>query len=294
MRGSVDMNFLFTLGEVQRLMRAYADRQAARYGITRAQWAVLAKVERTEGLKQSELAEQMEMQPITLTRLIDKLCDNGWIERRGDETDRRVNRLYLRKAARPLLGKLAGLRSELTATALEGINPADAHRLLAQLDLIKENVRNAIQNPAERTSPKGAALWLIPCSNSRPNRRAIPQSPASRPKLAAEPRRRLMAGMRRYRRFLLLVVLPLVALVAGVTFYLNGGRYVTTDDAYVGAQKVLITPDISGKIEKVVVKEGQQVATGRRAVRDRSGAVPPRRGAGQGQRSRRPRSPMTI
>ena len=71
-----------------------------------------------------------------------------------------------------------------------------------------------------------------------------------------------MAGMRRYRRFLLLVVLPLVALVAGVTFYLNGGRYVTTDDAYVGAQKVLITPDISGKIEKVVVKEGQQVREG--------------------------------
>ena len=133
-RGSVDMNFLFTLGEVQRLVRAYADKQAARYGITRAQWAVLAKVERTEGLKQSELAEQMEMQPITLTRLIDKLCDNGWIERRGDETDRRVNRLYLRKAARPLLGKLGGLRSELTATALEGINPADAHRLLAQLE----------------------------------------------------------------------------------------------------------------------------------------------------------------
>src|ERR1700759_3584619 len=147
-RGSVDSNFLFTLGELQRLMRAYADRQAARYGITRAQWAVLAKVERTEGLKQTELAEQMEMQPITLTRLVDRLCDNGWIERRDDETDRRVNRLYLRKAARPLLGKLAGLRSELTATALDGINPSDAHRLLAQLETIKENVRNAIQNPA--------------------------------------------------------------------------------------------------------------------------------------------------
>ncbi len=56
-RGSVDMNLLFTLGEVQRLVRAYADKQAARYGITRAQWAVLAKVERSEGLKQSELAE---------------------------------------------------------------------------------------------------------------------------------------------------------------------------------------------------------------------------------------------
>ena len=86
--------------------------------------------------------------------------------------------------------------------------------------------------------------------------------PASRTKLAAEPRRRLMAGMRHYRRFLLLVVLPLVAAVAGLVLYLNGGRYVTTDDAYVGAQKVLITPDISGKIEKVVVREGQQVKEG--------------------------------
>jgi MarR family transcriptional regulator for hemolysin len=146
MRGSVDMNFLFTLGELQRLVRAYADKEAARFCITRAQWAVLAKVERNEGMKQSELAEQMEMQPITLTRLIDKLCGNSWIERRGDESDRRVNRLYLRKAGRQLLGKLSGLRSELTATALEGISPADAHRLLSQLESIKENVRNAIQN----------------------------------------------------------------------------------------------------------------------------------------------------
>ncbi|WP_027580786.1 MarR family transcriptional regulator [Bradyrhizobium sp. Ai1a-2] len=148
MPGSVDANFMFTLGELFRLIRVYADKEAARYGITRAQWAVLAKVERSEGMKQTELAEQLDMQPITLTRLIDKLCDNGWIERRGDENDRRVNRLYLRKAARPLLAKLAGLRSELTAAAMEGINPADAHRLLAQLELIKENVRNAIQAPA--------------------------------------------------------------------------------------------------------------------------------------------------
>jgi membrane fusion protein (multidrug efflux system) len=89
-------------------------------------------------------------------------------------------------------------------------------------------------------------------------------NPAAKPrvKIAAEPRRRLMAGMRRYRRLLLLVVLPLVAVIAGLAFYLNGGRYVTTDDAYVGAQKILITPDISGKIINVAVKEGQQVSPG--------------------------------
>jgi len=89
----------------------------------------------------------------------------------------------------------------------------------------------------------------------------VPQAPKGKP--AAEPRRRrLMAAVRRYRRTLLLVVLPLVALVGGVTFYLSGGRYVGTDDSYVGAQKVLITPDISGQIEKVVVHEGERVKTG--------------------------------
>ncbi|WP_298883311.1 HlyD family secretion protein [uncultured Bradyrhizobium sp.] len=81
-------------------------------------------------------------------------------------------------------------------------------------------------------------------------------------KAGTDPRRRFLAGLRRYRRFLLMVVLPIVAVTAGLTFYLNGGRYVGTDDAYVGAQKVLVTPDISGKIHKVVVKEGQSVKKG--------------------------------
>ena len=87
--------------------------------------------------------------------------------------------------------------------------------------------------------------------------------PAAAPKAEATPRRRrALAFIRRFRRTFLLVVLPLLALVAGLVFYLNGGRYVTTDDAYVGAQKVLITPDVSGKIITVAVKEGQQVSTG--------------------------------
>jgi membrane fusion protein (multidrug efflux system) len=87
-----------------------------------------------------------------------------------------------------------------------------------------------------------------------------PETPPTKP--AAAPRRRLLGGLRHYRRFLLLVLLPLVGGAGGLVFYLNGGRYVTTDDAYVGAQKVLITPDISGKIDKVVVKEGQHVQAG--------------------------------
>ncbi|WP_439923266.1 MarR family winged helix-turn-helix transcriptional regulator [Nitrobacter sp. JJSN] len=145
---STDSDFLFTLFELQRLLRLFADKQASRYGLNRAQWAVLAKLERTEGLKQADVAELMEMQPITLTRLIDKLCKAGLIERRGDETDRRINRLYLTKAARPLLAKLAVLRSEITRAALADLSVSDAHRLIEQLETVKDNVRNALQGGA--------------------------------------------------------------------------------------------------------------------------------------------------
>jgi membrane fusion protein (multidrug efflux system) len=94
-----------------------------------------------------------------------------------------------------------------------------------------------------------------------PEQKASPaEAPTTKP--PAAPRRRLLAALRRYRRLLLLVLLPLVVAAGGLVFYLNGGRYVTTDDAYVGAQKVLITPDISGKIDRVVVKEGQHVQAG--------------------------------
>ena len=97
------------------------------------------------------------------------------------------------------------------------------------------------------------ALTLAPDQKTNPD--AAPP-----PAVEAKPAR--PGFLRRYRRPLLLVVLPLLAAAGGLALYLNGGRYVTTDDAYVGAQKVLITPDISGKIVKVVVKEGQQVQKG--------------------------------
>jgi DNA-binding MarR family transcriptional regulator len=137
-------DFLFALFETQRMLRLYADRLAVRHGITRAQWAVLAKLERTEGLKQSELAELMEMQPITLTRLIDRLCDNDLIERRADARDRRANRLYLRPAARPLLKRLGELRAEITQASLKHFTADEAQALVAQLDTIKSNVRDAL------------------------------------------------------------------------------------------------------------------------------------------------------
>lgn len=100
-----------------------------------------------------------------------------------------------------------------------------------------------------------------PALKLAPEQKANPPAPTQADAPAAQ-QRGLAAGFRRYRRPLLLIVLPAIALIAGIAFYLSGGRYVTTDDAYVGAQKVLITPDISGKIDKVMIREGQQVHKG--------------------------------
>jgi membrane fusion protein (multidrug efflux system) len=98
--------------------------------------------------------------------------------------------------------------------------------------------------------------------DQKPDHKEAPAEPAATQAADSPPRRGFSELMRRYRRPLLLVVLPPIALIGGLIFYLSGGRYVTTDDAYVGALKVLITPEISGKIDKVTVKEGQHVKTG--------------------------------
>jgi MarR family transcriptional regulator for hemolysin len=113
--------------------------------MTRAKWAVLARLDRFEGLKQTELAEMLDLQPITLTRLLDGLADNGLIERRPDPDDRRAKRLYLTPAARPLLERLTELGEDLMATALDGLAPAEVEAVLGHLTTVKENLRKAIQ-----------------------------------------------------------------------------------------------------------------------------------------------------
>lgn len=141
---SLNREFAFTLNDVARMLRTYADHKASQFGITRAQWVVLARLDRFEGLKQSELAEMLDLQPITLTRLLDRLCDCGLIERRSDPTDRRAKRLFLTAAARPVLERLGDLGEELMATALAGVERDGVEKMVAQLAIVKENLRQAI------------------------------------------------------------------------------------------------------------------------------------------------------
>jgi len=151
---SMNREFAFILNDVARMLRTYADHKAGQLGITRAQWVLLARLERFEGLKQSELAEMLDLQPITVTRLLDRLCDNGLIERRADPTDRRAKRLFLTPAAKPLLEQLADLGEQLMTTALHGVERDSVERMIGQLATVKENLRHAIQ---QRT-PAGTAV----------------------------------------------------------------------------------------------------------------------------------------
>jgi MarR family transcriptional regulator for hemolysin len=138
------------------MLGTYADQRARQFGISRAQWAVLVRLDRSEGLKQSELAEILDLQPITLTRLLDRLAGNGLIERRADPNDRRANRLYLTPAARPLLDRLADLGTDMMETILEGLDRKTVERMLHDLEAVKTNLRAAIgRNTATAQAANG-------------------------------------------------------------------------------------------------------------------------------------------
>jgi len=137
-----------SLNDVARMLRTFADQKARQFGISRAQWIVLMRLDRSEGLKQSELAEMLDLQPISLTRLLDRLAESGLIERRPDPHDRRANRLYLTSAARPLLKQLASLGEDLMETVLQNVDAASQERLLRDLVIMKDNLRAAIQRNA--------------------------------------------------------------------------------------------------------------------------------------------------
>jgi MarR family transcriptional regulator, transcriptional regulator for hemolysin len=106
-------DLLFLLHDVARLLRHEADRRAGAHGMTRAQWVILFWLQRQPGLSQKELAEILEVEPITVARLIDRLQGRGMVERRPDARDRRVWRLHLLPPAGPVLDELHAEREDM-------------------------------------------------------------------------------------------------------------------------------------------------------------------------------------
>jgi MarR family transcriptional regulator, transcriptional regulator for hemolysin len=134
----------FALNDVARLLRTYSDQRARELGTTRAQWAVLSRLQRCEGVNQSELAEALDLAPITLGRLVDKLTSAGLVERRNDATDRRAHRLYLTEKALPKLKVLGALAEDVMGKALSGLGEDAIVGLHGGLARIKANLKNEL------------------------------------------------------------------------------------------------------------------------------------------------------
>jgi MarR family transcriptional regulator, transcriptional regulator for hemolysin len=132
----------FVLNDVARLMRKRFEQRAraAALGLTRAQAAVLAYLARQEGINQAALAQMIELEPITLARLLDRLQAAELIERRSDPKDRRAHLLYLTEAAYPLLDRIFALAAEVREDALAGVAEPDRSRLLDLLIEMKANL----------------------------------------------------------------------------------------------------------------------------------------------------------
>jgi MarR family transcriptional regulator for hemolysin len=131
---------LFDINETARMIRRAFDQRAATLGVTRPQWRVLARVKREPGLRQVDLAERLDMEPITLCRIVDKLEDAGLVERRPDPSDRRAWRLELTQTAMPLVKRLRSLAHDLAEESMTGIEEAELEAIQQKLATIRDNI----------------------------------------------------------------------------------------------------------------------------------------------------------
>jgi MarR family transcriptional regulator, transcriptional regulator for hemolysin len=129
------------LVETSRLLRNYIDHRAKTRGTTRAQWIVLFRLREQEGLSQVDLADVLELQPISLVRLLDRLVEQGLVERRSDPRDRRANRLFLTAAGRQLADDLDSLRDAIATDVLQGVPTAALETSLKALRDIKDRIK---------------------------------------------------------------------------------------------------------------------------------------------------------
>ena len=126
--------------DVSRLLRRRLDQEAQSIGLTSAQWRVLAYLARCEGINQASLADFMDMEPITLSRHLDRMEAAGLTERRPDPSDRRAHRLYLTEAARPLIASFRTIAAGVMQEAVEGLAEKEIDKLSDSLFRIRNNL----------------------------------------------------------------------------------------------------------------------------------------------------------
>jgi len=134
----------FEIAETAHALRKAFDRRAVGMGVTRAQWKVLFRLERQPGLRQIELADMLDIEPITLSRIVDRLEEAGLVERVADPADRRAWRLHVTTKSRPLIEKLRGIANEMTAHAFEGVSPEHLKIAREVLERVRENASRTV------------------------------------------------------------------------------------------------------------------------------------------------------
>jgi MarR family transcriptional regulator for hemolysin len=145
-------NFAFEVAETARLIRREANKRAVVLGATKAQWRVLARLSRAgDAVRQIELAEALDIEPITLCRMIDRLEEAGLVERRRDGADRRAWRIHLTEAAAPVIARLEAMGVGFNADILAGIPEADRETALRVLARIRQNL-DQIDQELEKAS----------------------------------------------------------------------------------------------------------------------------------------------
>lgn len=128
------------LAQVSRLMRRSFDQRAREIGVTRPQWQVLSVLRHNEGIKQGGLADLLEVEPITAGRMIDRMQEAGFVERRADPADRRAWRLFLTEHGKQLIEQMQPLAVETSGFALEGVSEEDKHHLFQTLEKMRLNL----------------------------------------------------------------------------------------------------------------------------------------------------------
>ena len=145
---------VFQLIETSRLLQTYVDQRAKAHGTTRAQWAVLGRIRRQEGLTQVDLAGLLELQPISLVRLLDRLVDQGFVERRIDVHDRRVKRLYLTALGHRMIAGLDPLGDDIRMQILKDVEADDMQAFCAMLAGMKDRIKQlTLEAPRPAAKP---------------------------------------------------------------------------------------------------------------------------------------------
>ena len=151
-----DENYIgYTITDVARLMRTVFERRVRALGLTRAQWLVIARVHRRPGLSQSEIADLLEIEKASAGRLIDRMQAKGWLERRDDRSDRRINRLHLTPEAERLHAAIWPRAEATVENAMDDLSAEEQRQLTRLMTRVKAKLQALAEHDPGPPVPAG-------------------------------------------------------------------------------------------------------------------------------------------